>query len=186
MDIFLQAFKLIFTTKLYTVFYILIFAYAMLHGKTLGSDVTEHLKNFLFAGNKTVIDLTEESIAVNKLKQKYEEYYNCKGKYQVYCSLGFMSLIQFIVLLSTPDSDWLSMNVCVLTMIISFLEFRDNMLASKKLKSELDEASHKTNQDIAEVAVMALEDMGKEFLERSEREKNNTETETKEIDNKEK
>ncbi|WP_270505847.1 hypothetical protein [Paraclostridium sordellii] len=105
--------------------------------KDLESEMVEHLKKDMISVSETIEELKSDLFEKVNLKEIMREYYDCVWKYRIYLLLGIGSISQFIALILEPSLDRISLNLSMLTMTISLIEYRDNKSMSKKINNEI-------------------------------------------------
>ncbi|MCG8539250.1 MAG: hypothetical protein MJA82_04835 [Clostridia bacterium] len=170
------------SSKYYILLYIAIFLLSMVQGKITSWYVMKRINKVMLSDYKIVDELKNELVKNYKLEDKFTEYYNCFIKTRIYLFLGIAGFIQLIGLLGEQNIDISSRNICMLTITISFIEFRDNRNTSKKIKNEIDIESSKLLHNFRQFELMAMEDSVLDVLVKQ---KDITESERAEIIKKE-
>lgn len=175
---FLENIKEFFIRNYYTFLYVGIFVFSLFQGRIISwyskKNIEEHLdfkkalkndlKKDMLSTYETVQKLKVESIKESKLEESMTEYYNCLWKSRMYFTLGIVSLPQLIILMLGSNVDRVSANLSILTITISFIEYRDNKLASKKIKKEVDYKLKQLVEELIDIQDMAINDFIKNKL----------------------
>lgn len=158
MTYFLDMLKNFISSKYSTLLYVVLLVSNIFQGKLTSWYVIKKINKLLHSDYSIVDDSRNELIEEFKLKEHFMEFYNCRGKAAMYLVMGIASLGQSIVLFVTPNIDRISLNICMLTMTLSFIEFRDNRITSKKIKKELAMKTSKIIECSTDLDTMARED----------------------------
>lgn len=138
--------------------YVFIFIVSLFYGKIAGLYYEKSIKKILISRFQITNELINGLIVDAKVKFKWKEYMNCFGKALMYLSMGLASLGQLLIIMIQKSVDLVSANVCMLTMTISFLEFRDNISTSRRMKKECDIEISNIIDASLDVERMALDD----------------------------
>lgn len=140
------------------IFYAVILISTLFQGKIASYYLVKEINKILSSKYEIVEKLKNELVEKIKLKDKLMERYNCLVKSRIYLILVIASLGQLIVLLIGKDVDRIGINILMLTITISFMEFWDNRRMSKKMKNEIDREISKIIIDFIEIDEIATQD----------------------------
>jgi len=138
--------------------YVFIFIFNLFYGRIAGLYYEKSIKKILITRFEISNELINELIVDSKLKFKWKEYINCSGKALMYLLMGVASSGQLLIIMIQKSVDLVSANVCMLTMTISFLEFRDNISTSIRMKKERDIEISNIIDAYIDIERMALDD----------------------------
>lgn len=144
--------------KYFIFVYVGTFLYSLFYGKISGWYYEKEIKKIMETKCEIANELIDELIKEEAIRDKWEEYYDCLCKSLIYLVMGIASLGQLIIIMINSSIDLVSANVCMLTMLISFLEFRDNKSNSRRMKKKLDLEMRKIINNVADIKEMALQD----------------------------
>lgn len=150
--------KALTSIKYFVFLYLIIFIFNMFYGKISALYYESSIKKLLRTQFEMANELINELISDAKVEIKWKEYMDCLGKALMYLVMGLTSLGQLLIIMLEKSVDLVSANVCMLTMTISFLEFRDNISTSSRMKKELNIEVSNIINDSLDIKRMALED----------------------------
>ena len=146
---------------------VILFAW-IIQPKIISNLSNRYMVKILHTNHKIAEELRDEILEENKLKDKYEVYYNTYSKYLLYLLMGFASFGQVITIIipfiKGESVDNVALNAIMLTMTISLVEFRDNYILSKKLKKELKDTEHRVIHEFVDIDIDAREDFAIDIL----------------------
>jgi hypothetical protein len=117
-----------------------------------------------FSSNFEVVDkLILDSINDKKLSDKLYDYYNTLIKSRLYFVLALSLVFNIIVIIFSVQYDITSLNVLLVTLIISIIEYRDNRYLSKKLYKEYENMTNELISEYIECKNMAIDDFVNEL-----------------------
>lgn len=120
----------------YFAVYIVIFLNAIFKGVIASHHAISEIKRIMKPTPKDEKRIALKLFQNIKLKERLIEYYNCREKARIYICFGIISLVQLIISLIKNDINLMNINVCTFTMILAFMESRDNYTTSNKMIRE--------------------------------------------------
>lgn len=144
MSYFLKIVKEIILSNHYMWIYVIILLSSIFQGKMSTWYAMKGINKITSSRYKIVEELRSELIEKLKTKEKLTDYYNCCIKYGTYLALGIISFGQLVGLYIANNVDRISMtnriniSVCMFTMTISIMEYRDNKRISEKMTAEIN------------------------------------------------
>ncbi len=146
-------------SKYYTfIFLILIIYLIFFHNKFIWWISIKKFNKLVYSKHEVVNEIREYLLKKEKLREKYHDFYKLVSKSQVYFMLMLLSLVQYIIAMFSKEFNYMNVNVCLITMVISFLEFRDNRRTYKKIVKILDAKFAKIGHILFDYNLMATED----------------------------
>ncbi|EHK2334480.1 hypothetical protein KCK34_000907 [Clostridium perfringens] len=120
----------------------------MISGKILSWYTEEYLKNLLKTNFEEVNELAKDVIEKSNFREYYRNYLDVKCKANMYLTMTIASVYQLIISLIN-NSNQFAINLCLLTITISFIEYRDN----KKLANEKKEDANEKQKNIINIFI---------------------------------
>ncbi|SDO87638.1 hypothetical protein [Clostridium gasigenes] len=164
MNNFLDKIKEMVLANYFILVYVFIFGFSLFQGQIISWFCENGIKKIMRSRYETVNELMDDLIEERKLKDRWTECYNCLWKALMYSLVGIACLGQLILFMIEPSVDRVGTNVCMLTIAISFLEFRDNISISKKMKNEIHVETIKIARIFTDLETMAIQDFTLDIL----------------------
>ncbi len=167
MEYYVSIMNSIMASKYYNIFYVILLVLIIFQGKISSLYVIKVMNKIFTSKYQLVNEVKCEFIDKNKLENLLNEYYNYYIKAHTYLTLVIASLPQAISLFMLEKIDRINLNIFMLTLVISVIEYRDNLRTAKEIDKKVDKEIHTQIEIFNELDVMVMEDRIKDFLKRN-------------------